>query len=161
MKQKINGWWTWMLGGLLGLLGFSACDPFGVIRYEYGAPYADYKVVGEVKDEAGKPVEGIRVVVAPWGRDSESAPWVNDTLYTDRAGKVAGKLMVEGIRDNGIRDNMEVEFADVDGPENGSFEPLLLKRSDLKITQTKKGDKSWYQGEYTIEAKARLKKKAE
>jgi putative lipoprotein (rSAM/lipoprotein system) len=156
MKQKINGWWTWMLGGLLGLLGFSACDPFGVMRCEYGMPYSDYKVIGEVKDEAGKPVEGIRVVFAPWGRDSESAPWVNDTLYTDRAGKVAGELEVDGIGDH-----MEVEFADVDGPENGSFEPLLLKRSDLKITQTKEGDKSWYQGEYTIEAKARLKKKAE
>lgn len=156
MKQKINKAWTWMLGGLLGLLGFSSCDPFGVMRCEYGMPYSDYKVIGEVKDEAGKPVEGIRVVFAPWGRDSESAPWVNDTLYTDRAGKVAGELKVDGIGDN-----MEVEFADVDGPENGSFEPLLLKRSDLKITQTKEGDKSWYQGEYTIEAKARLKKKAE
>ena len=97
MKQKINKAWTWMLGGLMGLLGFSSCDPFGAIRYEYGAPYADYKVVGEVKDEAGKPVEGIRVVFAPWGRDSESAPWVNDTLYTDRAGKVAGELEVDGI----------------------------------------------------------------
>lgn len=160
MKQKVNKLWTWIFGGLLGLLGFTSCDPFGVIRCEYGCPHADYKVIGEVTDEAGKPVEGIRAIVAPRGLNAEDAEWYNDTLYTDRSGKISADLMKFAWFDGENKD-MEVELADVDGETNGSFETAVLKRSELKLTQTKEGDNHWYDGEYTLEFKGTLKEKSE
>ena len=50
MKQKINGWWTWLLGGLLALLGFTSCTCIGYGLDEYGSPHADYRFIGEVSD---------------------------------------------------------------------------------------------------------------
>ena len=158
MKQKVNNLWTWILGGLLGLLGFSSCDVI-VPKCEYGTPHADYKVIGEVTDEAGKPVEGIRVVVASAGLKHEDAQWYNDTLYTDRNGKVNETLYHFGWF--GDVNKMEVELADVDGPEHGSFETKVLKSGDFSFIQTQKGDNHWYDGEYTLEMKSKLKAKSE
>jgi hypothetical protein len=47
----------------------------------------------------------------------------------------------------------------LDGPENGSYEMKELKRDDLQIQQTKKGDGDWFKGDYTVTANAVLKKK--
>ena len=157
MKQKVNKLWVWIFGGLLSLLGFSSC---GIGRVEYGCPHADYKVIGEVTDEAGKPIEGIRAIVAPSGLDSENAEWYNDTLYTDVAGKINADLTKFAWFDSENSD-LEVELADVDGPLRGEYETKVLRRIDLKLTQTKKGDNHWYDGEYTLEFKGILKEKSE
>lgn len=160
MKQKVNKFWTWILGGLLSLLGFSSCEWLPIGRTEYGCPHADYKVIGEVTDEAGKPIEGIRAIVAPSGLDSENAEWYNDTLYTDVAGKINADLTKFAWFDSENSD-LEVELADVDGPLRGEYETKVLRRIDLKLTQTKKGDNHWYDGEYTLEFKGTLKEKSE
>jgi hypothetical protein len=44
----------------------------------------------------------------------------------------------------------------VDGDARGSFKTKVLNRSELTVEQTKKGDKHWYSGEYTIQADAVL-----
>ena len=59
MKTVIKGW-RWLLGVLLGVLGFSGCFSTAC-RKEYGCPSADFKLVGDVKDADGKGIEGIRV----------------------------------------------------------------------------------------------------
>ena len=56
-------------------------------------------------------------------------------------------------------DNLEeasIQFEDVDGSAHGAFKTKELKRSELTMEQTKKGDKHWYSGEYTIKADAVL-----
>ena len=49
-----------------------------------------------------------------------------------------------------------VKFEDVDGGAHGAFKTKVLTGSELTVAQTKKGDKNWYSGEYTIQANAVL-----
>jgi len=160
MKQKINGWWTWLLGGLLALLGFTSCRWIGYGLDEYGSPHADYRFIGEVSDEEGKPIEGIRVVVEPDGSpldpDYDGWGWYDiDTLYTDASGKVDARLKASGVSKKKIL----VELEDVDGAEHGEFEGKVLNADELTMTQTREGDKNWYNGAFTIQMKTQLKKK--
>ena len=66
MKAALGKGWRWLLGLLMGLLGFTGCGKIGVFRDEYGCPTADFKLVGDVKDAKGKGIEGIRVVFTPY-----------------------------------------------------------------------------------------------
>ena len=51
-------------------------------------------------------------------------------------------------------------FTDIDGSENGGdFETCEKDLSKLPKTQVKKGDGSWYQGEYEVTAEVKLDKK--
>lgn len=161
MKESLKKGWKYLLGSVLALLGFGGCDKIEDILdiggglCMYGQPTAHFKMVGDVKDEAGKAVRGIRVVVAPNPEDQEG--WENDTLYTDAAGHFGKDLIKHDWPDDLKR--VTVTFEDVDGPENGSYEMKELKRDDLQIQQTKKGDGDWFEGDYTVTANAVLKKK--
>ena len=145
--------WQYALGGLLALLGFSGCGKIGWGMTEYGQPHANYKVLGEVKDPDGKPVEGIRVVVDP---GSAYPDYYKDTLYTDTKGQFQ-KDQLKCTWPDEFKDG-KVKFEDVDGAENGSFKTKELKASDLSIKQDKKGDGRWYGGDFTITANATLEK---
>lgn len=153
MKHWVNNFF----GLLLGLLGFSSCFPkmYGPpdFREEYGVPHATYKLNAEATDEEGNPVEGIRVVVAPNGEESD---WKNDTLYTDKAGKAELQRLKYTWPST---DQMKVVFDDVDGAEHGSFESTTLYKYGLDIQKTGEGSGNWDQGSFTITAKAKLKKK--
>ena len=154
--------WQYCLSGLLALLGFGGCrgvidpdDPINGGRYMcmYGQPNANYKVIGEVKDPSGKPIEGIRVVVNP---GSAHPDYFKDTLYTD----AKGQFLKENLRyswPDEFKDGT-VKFEDVDGTKNGSFKTKELKSSELEVKQTKKGDGYWYKGVFTITAKTKLEK---
>lgn len=156
--------WQYFLGGLLALLGFGGCrgvidpdDPNNGGSYlcMYGSPHANYKVIGEVKDPSGKPIEGIRVVVTP----VSSQPvykYYNDTLFTDAKGQFQKDLMKYSGTDE-FKDGT-IQFEDVDGDKNGSFKTKVLKASELEVKQTKKGDGAWYNGDFTITAKTKLEK---
>ena len=150
--------WQYCLGALLALLGFSSCkkiiEGFGGPFYTmYGQPHANYKVIGEVKDPSGKPVEGIRVVVNPGSAHPE---YFKDTLYTDAKGQFQKENMRYSWPDE-FKDGT-VQFEDVDGDKNGSFKTKVLKSSELEVKQTKKGDGAWYGGDFTITAKTKLEK---
>lgn len=147
MKTRIKRIWTAILGSILSLLGFSACFE---MRAEYGCPHADFTVIGEATSE-GKPVPGIRVVIAPNGFDTQYVH--GDTLYTDANGRVQREMETVGISES-----MAVKFEDVDGPENGSFKTKVLKEDQLERVQTRKGDGKWYDGAFTVTAKAELEK---
>ena len=162
MKQKINRWWTWMLGGLLGLLGFAGCkgvdpDPWSQGLLMYGPPPGEYKIleykfVGEATDAAGKGIEGIRVVFAPFGLSSPEGKEVNDTLYTGSSGKIEKvyKTPAQFL----VCSATEVEFADVDGAANGEYETSVLKRKEIQII-----DSSSPSELVTVKAKAQMKAK--
>ena len=148
--------WQYCLTALLSLLGFSSCDPDDIFGgwgiAAYGQPHANYKVVGDVKDPAGKPIQGIRVVVDP-GQDYY--PYFQDTLYSDAKGQFQKDLRFSWPDE--FKDG-SVKFEDVDGAENGSFKTKVLKRSDLEVKQTAKGKGAWYEGDFTITAKTKLEK---
>lgn len=154
--MKIN--WKYALSGLLAILGFGSCDkdrPFfgGGGLCMYGQPTAKYKFLGDVKDETGKAIPGIRVVFLP---DGDQPSWENDTLYADRSGRFEKDCLKYDWPDEAGR--AKVKFEDVDGAENGSFRTKTLTRDELKVKQTKKTDDAWYKGDFTIEAKAVLEK---
>ena len=60
MKAALGKGWKWLLGLLMGLLGFTGCGKLGIFRAEYGCPNADFKLVGDVKDANGNGIEGIQ-----------------------------------------------------------------------------------------------------
>ena len=145
---------------LLGLLGFSSCEWIGIGLTMYGEPHADFKAIGTVTDETGKPIEGIRVAVQQHRHyeNSESViydqnDWYdNDTLFTDSKGRFELERSVFDVPNR-----VSVVFEDIDGEENGGeFEKA---EANPKVTQTKKGDKNWYNGAFQVEVNARLKKK--
>ena len=147
--MKIN--WKFALSGLLALLGFGGCDRFA--KCMYGQPTANYKFLGDVKDESGKAIPGIRVVFLP-NQDVQS--YENDTLYTDQAGHFEKDQLKYSWPDEAAK--ASVKFEDVDGEANGRFETKTIKRDELTVKQTKKSNDAWYKGDFTIEAKAVLKK---
>ena len=160
MSKRINRIWRFLASTALGLLGFSSCEWLGIGVCMYGEPHADFKAIGTVTDSTGKPVEGIRVAVRQHRHyeNSDSViydqnDWYdNDTLFTDSNGKY--ELMRSVFS---APNRVTIVFEDIDGEENGGeFEKA---EANPKVTQTKKGDKSWYGGAFQVEADARLKKK--
>ena len=81
--MKTNKLMTRFLSGALVALGFTACDnetTDDVYPLEYGSPSVDYRVKGIVTDEAGNPIENIRVIIRnAW--DNTPNPYADDTVY--------------------------------------------------------------------------------
>ena len=149
MKAALGKGWKWILGLLMGLLGFAGCGKIGIFRKEYGSPYAEYKLLGDVKDEKGNPIRGIRVVYDRF--PEKEVTWGKDTLYTDSRGHFEKQLP-----DDMLYTDTEIRFDDVDGEANGSYRSKVLSDKEMEIVQTKKGDKNWYGGAFTIHADAVL-----
>lgn len=148
MKSTITRGWKWLLGALMGLLGFEGCDLIGFGRCEYGEPHADYKLIGDVKNKHGNPIPGIRVV---YDRAPELEFLGKDTLYTDRNGHIE-----KDLPDYHWVNGTVIRFEDVDGAENGSYKTKILTEEEFAVEQTQKGDKKWYEGAFTVHADAVL-----
>ena len=88
MKKRIFSVRT-LLSGVLAMLGFAGCENAWNGAEEYGSPLVDYRVIGEVTDEAGKPLSGIRVIVKDqylYNKDGDYEHTYNhegDTVYTE------------------------------------------------------------------------------
>ena len=155
MKAALGKGWRWLLGLLMGLLGFTGCGKIGVFRDEYGCPTADFKLVGDVKDAKGKGIEGIRVVFTPDpDAPEDEQKWGSDTLYSDVQGHFVKERLKHDWPDGAKK--AAVKFEDVDGAAHGSFRTKVLTGSDFTVEQTKEGGKGWYNGAYTIKADAVL-----
>ena len=97
MKAALGKGWKWLLGIFMSLLGFSGCGKIGIFREEYGSPYANFKLLGDVKDMKGNPIRGIRVV---YDRLPEDETWQVEVIDTwnmtiDNRGVRSGKFRVE------------------------------------------------------------------
>lgn len=155
MKAKIKGLWALLLTQVLSLLGFNSC--IFIPSAEYGCPHSDYTIKGTVTDEAGKPLQGIRVAIhrrlePTVGVTYDDTVFAKDTLYTDKNGIVGYTVsdMTTGVAD--------VWLDDVDGEANGGeFESMKI--SGIKAKQVKNGDGNWYNGAYAATFEARMKKK--
>ena len=135
---------------LLGLLGLTSCDHFGMA--EYGCPNVSFSLKARVVDEAGNPIQGIEV------RTEEGARFEYNTGFSDYEGNIdAYGGFWPGVQ------NQKMQFIDVDGEANGGeFETLTVKIENL--IQTEEGDGNWYNGAYTADmgtVTMKLKEKSE
>ena len=145
--------WKYLMGSALSLLGFSGCiNP--LVPEMYGTPSADYKFLGDVKNTDGEPIEGVRVIMRPWGQEQDE---MNDTLFTDGKGHFEAEKLKFNFGSDLSRATVLVE--DVDGEAHGAYASQTLKEKDLTIEQTKQGDGSWYEGAFTIKANVTMEKK--
>ena len=97
MKAKVRHIYELIIGAILSLLGFTACDKEENIEMrpaEYGMPHATFKVMGNVKAaENSKPIEGI---VVKFSREAEKdRSWERAEFKSDKNGKVDGLFAVE------------------------------------------------------------------
>lgn len=158
MKKRIFSVRT-LLSGVLAMLGFTGCENAWNGSEMYGTPSVDYRVIGEVTDEAGKPLQGIRVIVKDKSIDRIDDDWTKyyhegDTVYTD----AKGSFKSAKIRSIAIY-QQRIVFDDVDGEANGGeFRSVDMSIKDLDSKQIKKGG-SWYDGEYELSTKVEMKKK--
>ncbi len=161
MKSRIVFIWKHLAVAILGALGFSSCgegvldpDKGQEILAMYGSPYADFKLLGTVKDEAGEPIEGIRVAVRrEWSRAGNPIiGYEADTIFTDSKG---GYLLEKRIWPT-VPD-LTVVFEDIDGVEHGGeFKPAELK-PDVKYAEESTGP--WNRGRMEAHADVVLNKK--
>ena len=160
MNMKGKNILRYLATAMLGLLGFSSCSWLGIGVCMYGEPHADFKALGTVKDDKGKPIEGIRVAVQQHRHYANTENviydyndmYYNDTVYTDSNGKYE---LVRSVFE--APQEVTVVFEDIDGEEHGGeFGKTVEKPA---VVQTKKGDKSWYGGAYQVEADTYMVKK--
>ena len=166
MVKRINGIWRQLAAAILGLLGFASCSKDfvsgegGDMMVMYGQPHAYFKAIGSVKDEKGKPIEGIRVSITRhnYYPNTTGVVWQNnnqyeyDVLYTDSKGAYQlNESIFKGP------DNVVIVFEDVDGEDHGgNFESV---RTTPSVKQTEKGDGMWYGGSFKVESSVKMKKK--
>ena len=153
-----------LLSGALALLGFAGCTNINDAPDLYGTPSVDYKIIGTVTDEQGKPLKDIQVIVKNpngWSyyddntsRESLPPQVIPDTLYTDKDGKFTSNN-VHAISVS----KFTVEIQDIDGEANGGeFLQKQLTKNDFNEKRIKKG-KGFYNGEYEYSQTVQLKRK--
>jgi len=124
---------NWALAGLLGLLGFTACEGNGddEVPAMYGTPIAKYTIKGSVTDEKGMPIEGIGI----YAKHS----FTRDTIYTKKDGGF--ETTFKEFPD----DKFKLMIEDMDAEKNG-----LFKNDSVIVTFTKEdyyeNGKGWYEG---------------
>ena len=158
-----------LLSGALALLGFTGCSDINDAPDLYGTPSVDYRVLGTVTDEEGKPLEGIQVVMDnPWivsyldegGKeilpkvDTTNMKILPDTVYTDKKGQFSGLKTMAGSLNK-----LTVEFRDIDGEANGGeFKSERFTKDKFDKKQLKKGD-GFYEGEYEYSKTVKMERK--
>ena len=123
----------------MSMLGFASCTNGGTLDSDedpmtrllaYGPPAAEYKFHIEVGDEAGKPIPGIQVVVAPFGLNQPTEK--NDTLYTDAAGKAGTELRAAFIDHK----NIQVELTSWISGRRGR--PVMRRRDCIRLRRKRR-----------------------
>ena len=148
MKVRFSRWYNAVLTVLLSMLGFESCDSNGDAPVEYGAPHADYQVKGIVTDEAGTPIQGIRIT----GPSPMVSSMQNQTTLSD----ASGAFELTEFTSYGSE---MIIAEDIDGDANGGeFKSDTLNIRELPSTKISEG-KSWYMGKYEVNAAIKLKKK--
>ena len=151
-----------LLSGILALLGFAGCN--GEAPCLYGTPSVDYRVLGTVTDEQGKPLKDIQVIVNnpnSWSyyddnasRESLPPQITPDTLYTDKKGNFTSRKAKAFDASNIV-----VEFKDIDGEVNGGdFLEKRLTKDKFNEKKIKKGN-GFYEGEYEYSQTVQLQRK--
>lgn len=163
MKATINHWYNALAATLLTLLGFSSCSSEnggGDEPVLYGSPSSSFHAKGNVTDEDGTPIKGIKaVVVETYGREGI---YRIDSAYTDSKGNYVTdeKSMSGTINWVHKEKRLNVILEDVDGEANGGeFATDTIKSENITVEQVEKGDGSWNRGAFEVTANGKMKKK--
>lgn len=164
MRERINKTFRHLAAAVIGLLGFSSCGgedgPIVEPMLAYASPYAVFKASGEVKDQNGKPIEGIRVAITehiytpnrPGVIYDHNHFYYHDTLFTDSK----GSFLLNTSLSQGPYD-VTIVFEDVDGDQNGgNFKHVEVTPPVKQIAEAE--PKKWFNGAFEVEAKAIMKK---
>lgn len=134
---KLKNWLLVSLGALLGI-NLAGCDEEWGTE-EYGCPQGTYRVRGTVTDVNGTPLAGIGV----------------GQVYTESGGVVLPDMRFLDTTDADGRyhvgfmafpdDRVEVNFVDLDGPENGLYRDTTITVSAPQ-SAFHGGDGNWNYG---------------
>ena len=147
---------NWALAGLLGFLGFSACNNDGEepMAVAYGVPWASHAIKGVVVDkETGEPIEGVEVKLAmPDENINYPKSWKTIT-------NSEGEYKLSNTYSYYTEKGAPIAFNDIDGEENGSY------KSDTIYVDITKGEhvpedpnKEWFNGEFATTADFKMEK---
>ena len=153
---------NWALAGLLSLLGFAGCgkdnNDDGEMRVEYGVPTANFKVLGRVTDEQGKPLSGMRVVASDvttvWGKGPEQcySGLLRDTVYTATDGSFVREY--SAFPTDSVYFHMKVEDPTTRPDYDSDSVTVGFAKGDLKGST-----KHWYRGAAEKKVNVTLKRK--
>jgi len=114
---------------LLGMSTFTACVKEPPVA-EYGAPWARFKVNGNIKSDSTQAnIPHIMVITS------------QDTTLSDTSGNYL--IQIDGYPSD---QSFAIRFVDADGNQNGAFQnkDTVTQFSDVHFTN---GDGNWYSGE--------------
>ena len=155
-------------GAILSLLGFNSCEMLGDIflpRCEYGSPHADYKIIGEVKDQDGNPIKDLQVKYrhfqGTWTNEQgeEQEEWFEQEFVTDENGTVHSFLGDWRPIYSEDMKRIEVHLIDVDGEANGLFDTRVLTGEEVNVSLKENKKDTWNTGTYTVSFSATLTNK--
>ena len=154
MKVRFNRWYNGVLTALLSMLGFgcSSSDDQTFVA-EYGMPVVEYQVRGQVTDEAGTPVQGIKtavkIIMSSPSADGKKEIYARDSVLTD----ASGKYDISFVTTPG---NPETKLIveDIDGVANGG--EFLSDTLDIDYEKAVHMDDSY---RYELNMNVKLKKK--
>ncbi|MCR4660361.1 MAG: radical SAM-associated putative lipoprotein [Bacteroidales bacterium] len=130
MKIRFLKLKRWLIMGAAGLLGINlGCDGNGYsdIVCEYGVPEAEFEVKGRVTNRNGEPIRGIVATMAE----------TTDTTDADGRYDLTSTVFA--------RADVDVEFKDVDGPENGQYADTTINVS-FTDAEYEGASGNWYMG---------------
>jgi len=161
MKAKFTHWYNALAATLLSLLGFASCSSSSDHEDDmiclYGTPTSSFQVKGNVTDENGAPIQGIKAIIGNTFNDDNTV-YRQDSAYTDSKGNYTiDKQYATGAPSPKY---LKILLEDVDGEANGgTFANDTIKEEEIKINKTGKGDGAWNVGTFEVTANAKLKKK--
>lgn len=157
MKSRFRRYYNAVLAALLSMLGYACSSSDEPV--EYGTPHADYIFNGQVTDESGNPIPGIKSSVKEIqvDRAGKVSVYPIDSMLTDASGNY--RLKITGWP-GGLSESTKIILEDTDGAANGGeFLGDTIDVAFGRAVKTKDGDGKWYYGAYEITQNATLKKK--
>ena len=181
MKIKFLKLKNWLIVSLMSALGLSSChshkqlaqpeeeqaprpQPREEIRLMYGVPTMGYRIMGQVKDRNGRPVEGVSVNLLEHGGEATA-----DTIYGDQENikkylennevKTDKRGNFELRHDGMPREKVRVLVRDTDGKANGRYKNRLLDVPVKAENIDKTNAGGWNQGTFSTKIDIELESK--
>lgn len=147
MKRQLLKHINYILGVIVGLLGFQSCDSIGGSELvEYGCPHAEFSIKGKVTDVKGNPIAGEEIIAQTTD--------CHELYYQDEEKKVLTDNDGQYINEQVITfapPKVRVIVVDNTGKYKNDTVQIELKK-------TKNGE-GWFEGRFEGSADFKLKEK--
>ena len=186
MKIRFIKLKDWLLMSVMGMFGLTSCHchkqvaqepvagdepdsieqpaPRGEMALMYGVPTMGYRIMGQVKDRKGRPVEGVSVNLLEHGVEATA-----DTIYGDQENikkylennevKTDKRGNFELRHDGLPREKVRVLVRDTDGKANGRYKNRLLDVPVKAENIDKTNAGGWNQGTFSTKIDIELESK--